>query len=100
MWSIGEEDERASSATVEADEEEGALSKASNAKANCGAGGGCINARRLCCRCLLNFFNIAANIMVVVICTIMNVIKKVRRSKCWKKKQNDKDAVVAIKPQR
>jgi hypothetical protein len=48
----------------------------------------------------LTVFNIAANIMVVVICTIIHVIKKVRRSKCWKKKQNDKDAVVAIKPQR
>jgi hypothetical protein len=47
----------------------------------------------------LTVFNIAANIMVVVACTILELIKKIKRSKyCKFKLHNNKDGVVAVKP--
>jgi hypothetical protein len=45
----------------------------------------------------LTCFNIVTNILIVVICTISELIKKIRKMKCCNRK--NQDAVVAIKPE-
>jgi hypothetical protein len=44
----------------------------------------------------VTLFNIVANVLVVFVCTGYEVVKKIRRAKCCKKKREEQ--VVGVRP--